>query len=150
MQCELEFKKLNDQTDFANKVEPLYYNGVFALGVLCFLLSSNWLVVIVYDTINYWIVLDKTISSVDPSDYINKILQVCLDNNLGYFCNLIFISLAVYLLAVTFKGNQTIGFRFASPTFYPMRPNETQLNSFMFNILLMNACSLGVTMYCCA
>lgn len=57
--------------------------------------------------------------------------------------------MAGYLLAVTFKGNQTIGFRFASPTFYPMRANETQLNSFMFNILILNASSLGATMYVC-
>lgn len=30
-----------------------------------------------------------------------------------------------------------------------MRRNETQLNSFMFNILILNACSLAITLQTC-
>lgn len=48
-----------------------------------------------------------------------------LGKDMDYLCNIIFIGMALYLLAVTIKGNSTLGFRFASPLFYPMRENET-------------------------
>ena len=31
-----------------------------------------------------------------------------------------------------------------------MRPNETQLSSFLFNILILNASSVGATMFACS
>mmetsp|Transcript_8545 Transcript_8545/g.14409 ORF Transcript_8545/g.14409 Transcript_8545/m.14409 type:complete len:160 (-) Transcript_8545:4-483(-) len=74
-------------------------------------------------------------------------MEFALKKDLDYLCNLFFVSMAFYLLAVTIKGNATLGFRFASPLFYPMRENETQFNSFMFNVLLLNACSLAITEY---
>ena len=76
-------------------------------------------------------------------------MKYTVKHNMGFISNLIFISMALYLYAVAQKGNSTIGFRFASPTFYPMRSNETQMNSFMFNILINNAVSLAVSMFCC-
>lgn len=77
------------------------------------------------------------------------ILEFLLERNDDFLCNFIFVTLALYLLAATIKGNSTLGFRFASPTFYPMRSNETQMNSFVFNVLILNACSLGITQFCC-
>ena len=84
------------------------------------------------------------------ADYIDNLMKFTLERNQDYLCDLIFCSMALYLLAVTIKGNQTLGFRFASPLFYPLRKNETQLNAFMFNVLLLNACSLGIVQYCAA
>ena len=54
MQMEIEFKKLNMQTDFVNKVEPLYYTGKLWLGILCVLLTCNWLFVIVFNIFDYY------------------------------------------------------------------------------------------------
>lgn len=50
---------------------------------------------------------------------------------------------------VTYKGNSTLGFRFASPIFYPMRENETQLNSFIFNMFILNVSSIAIVLFCC-
>lgn len=79
----------------------------------------------------------------------NKLLEVCEREDLGYVSNLLFVLNVLYLFLCIQKGNETIGFRFASPTFYPMRENETQLSSFLFNILIMNMSSLGATIYAC-
>lgn len=153
MKCEKEFKKLDAQADFASKVDPLYYTGQLWLGILCCLLTANWMVVICVNIINFYFV---KISSNDlfetggKGDYLNKVLEYFRTNNQNYASNIVFMCSVLYLLAVTQKGNQTIGFRFASPTFYPMRPNETQLSSFLFNILILNCSSLGVTLFGCS
>ena len=155
MKCEMEFKKLNDQTDYVNRVEPLTYTGKLILGILCVILSSNWLFVIAFNMVNLYILsyvtdkFSKATTDLENADFVNKIMHWCMENNLSYMANVIFVAMTLYLFATTFKGNQTIGFRFASPTFYPMRSNETQLNAFMFNILILNASSLGATMFCC-
>jgi hypothetical protein len=125
MMCELEFKKLNQQTDFKNKVEPLFYTAKFCLGVLCVILSSLTLFLVIFGMFNFYLSSENNATIIQPSDLLNTILKWLGSRGLGYIQNIIFISLAGYLLAVTFHGNQTIGFRFASPTFYPMRPNET-------------------------
>ena len=63
--------------------------------------------------------------------------------------NLIFVLMGLYITACCFKGNQTLGFRFASPTFFPMRSNETQFSSFMFNVLILNLCSMPIMFSVC-
>jgi len=55
MQCELEFTKLNQQTDFVNKVEPLYYTGKLCLGILCVVLTSTSLFLVVFGMLDYWL-----------------------------------------------------------------------------------------------
>jgi hypothetical protein len=74
-------------------------------------------------------------------------LKFLVKHDLHFVCNVVFVLQALYLVAATTKGNSTLGFRFASPTFYPMRPNETQMNSFVFNVLVLNACSLGIVQF---
>ena len=83
----------------------------------------------------------KTINPID------KIMEG-LSGNLQ-IANLIFLLQVIYWLLATLKGNSTLGFRFASPLFYPMRANETQLNSFIFNMFILNVSSLAITLYCC-
>jgi hypothetical protein len=141
MQCELEFKKLDSQTDYVKKVEPLIHTAKLLLGSLCVCLSANWLTVIVIELYSAHILgMD-----IDSTNYVDLLINFTLNKGLDYVSNLIFLSMAFYLLAVTIKGNMTLGFRFASPLFYPMRKNETQMDSFMFNVWLLNACSLGIT-----
>lgn len=71
-----------------------------------------------------------------------------METNFAYGPIIVIIFQCLYLMVVVQKGNQTIGFRFAAPTFYPMRENETQMNSFIFNILITNATSLAICMFC--
>jgi hypothetical protein len=118
------------------------------------LLTLNWLAVIVINLVSLYIYedIDSEASSAGrgadlikrAANYINLLMGKALENDLDYVCDVIFVSMALYLVFVTLKGNETLGFRFASPLFYPLRKNETQLNSFVFNVLLMNTCTLGI------
>lgn len=125
------------------------------IGFICVLLSANWLVVIAFQLLNFYI-LQKDIAAENKSvsileqgdDYLNLLLKYLMDQQVDQMCNLIFIAMSLYMLAVTIQGNYKIGFRFAIPTFFPMRQNETQFASFMFNILILNCCSLAITQYC--
>ena len=78
MQCELEFKKLMLQTDM-NQVEPMYYTGTLILGILCTLLSLNWLGTIIFVMINYFLSIGTTTEITPPKDIVNIILTFCVD-----------------------------------------------------------------------
>lgn len=80
---------------------------------------------------------------------INNVIKVLVENDQYTIANLIFLGMGLYLTACCFKGNQTLGFRFASPTFYPMRSNETQFSSMMFNVLILNFCSMPILFSVC-
>ena len=140
MRVEVEFRKLKDQANIS-KVEPLMYTGLFIVGVICSLLSLNWVMTVIFFIIRTVASQAKYITSVATDgeyandventkektylDLINWIMTFTVEKNMGFVSNIIFISMALYLYAVAQKGNATIGFRFASPTFYPMRSNET-------------------------
>ena len=53
----------------------------------------------------------------------------------------------MYLQAVSKKGNEYLGYRFATFTFYSMQPNETLANAFIFNAFLNNALQAAVCQY---
>lgn len=95
MQCELEFKKLDQQTDIVNKVEPLYYTGKLMLGILCLFISGNMLILIVISAVLYYLQLEvneATSQVASAADYLNVIIKIMLDNNQLYMCNILFIS----------------------------------------------------------
>jgi len=68
---------------------------------------------------------------------------------LGPICDGIIIFNAFYLLLAALHGNQTLGFRFSCFTFYPLRSNETQLNSFLFNALISNTLTSSIIQFNC-
>ena len=80
---------------------------------------------------------------------IDALIKVFMDSKSYSIANIIFVQMGLYLTACIFKGNQTMGFRFASPTFYPMRSNETQMSSMMFNVLILNLCSMPIMFSVC-
>jgi LMBR1 domain-containing protein 1 len=43
-----------------------------------------------------------------------------------------------YMMVCAIKGNVRVGMRVLCFTFYPLLPNETFVNSFIFNAMLMN------------
>jgi len=57
---------------------------------------------------------------------------------LSFITNALFIMTVLYLQASATAGNDYYGRRLAFFTFYPMTPNETLYNSFLFNALLIN------------
>lgn len=76
MQCEMEFTKLQMQTDFGNKVEPLVYTGKLVLACLCILLTLNWLLLIVQSMFSYYLSSEENdkFFQAAPSNFLNKIL----------------------------------------------------------------------------
>lgn len=77
MRCEIEFKKLQAQSDYSTNVDPLYYTGMLWLGILSILLTSNWLVVIAFNSLKYW--LGEKVGNFDlaSKDQMNKLLSYC-------------------------------------------------------------------------
>ena len=108
MLLEIEFKKLDAQTDIHKKVEPLVHSLKLFVGFICVLLSANWLAVIALNVVTFY-VLQKDISNEQSetpivelnNDYINWAMKKLLFLGMDLICNLIFIALAVYMLAVT-------------------------------------------------
>ena len=59
----------------------------------------------------------------------------------------IFMACSFFMLISTGHGNETIGQRFATFTFYPMKENETLLSSFLANTAFRNVVVTGVKQY---
>ena len=60
------------------------------------------------------------------------------NKNVGFFGVVMFIMIGYYLFFCTVQGNIKVGLRFFSFTFYPLVPQETFMNSFLINAMLMN------------
>ncbi len=70
----------------------------------------------------------------------------------GFFAAIVYTYLILYLVWAVIKGNIKFGLRIPFIVrFYPMKPNETWMNSFLFNIILMLMASAGITQFaaCC-
>lgn len=70
MKCETEFIKLDQQTDYVKKVEPLVYTGKLILGILCTFLSVLWISIIVDNLIK---ALVRTVRIKDLIEKFNKL-----------------------------------------------------------------------------
>ena len=107
-------------------------------------------------TANFYILLTVSLFTDTPFNILEKIsVEVQKINqeqektlgggvDLTFIIALIFLSLAMYLLSVAKKGNETLGYRFATFTFYSMQPNETLANAFIFNAFLNCALQAAV------
>jgi hypothetical protein len=116
--CETEFIKLQDQADYANRVEPLVYVGKIMLFILCTLMSLNVILMILT-----WTVTLFNQSLGDSVNYINLLINSIETDNtnamgLEYIINFLFITISLYLLSCATKGNDFYGYRYACFTFY--------------------------------
>ena len=99
--------------------------------------------------------MQDTISAIAYSDanrldsYFNRFLSLLKDNQLTLVSSILFALTSYYLLLASIKGNWTYGSRSACFTFYALTPNETQLNSFLFNALLLNLFSTAILYFTC-
>lgn len=73
-----------------------------------------------------------------------------LDNgNAGFIATAIFAYLCLYMLWCVQKGTVKFGVRIPCLCrFHPMKENETWMNSFLFNVILMLIASVGVIQLC--
>lgn len=116
-----EFKMLEDQAFYAKNVEPCYYYWLLFLSILCFIFTFNWYFVLLNP------LFDET--NINTLEFISQTIQKLNDAqsnivgggiDLGFINALIFLLLTIFLQAVAKKGNETLGYRFATFTFYSM------------------------------
>lgn len=73
---------------------------------------------------------------------------VILDNIFGLFGTAAYAIFSFYLLWAVFKGCIKVGTRFLLFEVHPMKPNETPMNSFLFNSMLILLASTAVVQFC--
>lgn len=71
------------------------------------------------------------------------------DNNMDFIAATMFVVLSFYMLTAAFRGNVKFGLRFVFMSFYPMEENETYLNAFAFNAILMNIWGMSLVQFMC-
>ena len=68
------------------------------------------------------------------------------NSNAGFVATFLYSYFILYLIWAVVKGNVKFGIRIPLIIrFYPMKPNETWLNTFLFNIIMLLIASTGVT-----
>ena len=71
------------------------------------------------------------------------------NGNAGFVSTGIFAYLCLYMLWCVQKGNIKFGIRIpCCCRFHPMKKNETLMNSFLFNVILLSIASVGVIQLC--
>lgn len=79
----------------------------------------------------------------------NELLIGLNNGNAGFIATGIFAYLCLYMLWCVQKGTVKFGIRIpCCCRFHPMKENETWMNSFLFNIILMLISSVGVVQLC--
>jgi hypothetical protein len=123
---QIEFEKLQDQADYANKVEPLTYVGKLILSFFAAIGSLNVITILVMDLITAWTGDDDT-----KYNYLENLniwvmsIYSAKDLNLIAICNWTFVGVAYFMLYTASQGNRVFGERFAWITYEPIKPNET-------------------------
>lgn len=129
MIAEREFLLLEKITKIS-KLEPCLYVLKLLIGIFFILWSIVWLIHIIL-----WVIAKSASDYVHP--FLNGLLEGIRQINVDFISATIFALLAIYLLFATIKGNVKFGLRFFWITFYPLRPNETFVSSFVFNVWLI-------------
>lgn len=115
----MEFKKLEDQAEFDEKVEPLYYVGMLMVAIIFTLMSLNMYYMIFLNLIQ------TLVSGFDGLDYNWFNLWASTADagsvDLTFLINWVFIGLCLYALYAAVKGNEFYGYRSACITFFSMQ-----------------------------
>jgi LMBR1 domain-containing protein 1 len=72
------------------------------------------------------------------SYFLNNMLEGLETSQVSVLATILFAFIGYYMMLAAIKGNVRVGMRLLCFTFYPMLPNETFINSFIFNAILMN------------
>lgn len=121
-----------DQTaQYKHKVEPLVYALKLILGLICIVIS---LIIVIH--MFCYVLLKINDRPVHP--FINNLLEGLENSSASVLATILFAFIGYYLMFASIKGNVRVGMRLLCFTFYPLLPNETFVNSFIFNAMLMN------------
>lgn len=116
--------------------------GLF-LGIFCLLITLTWIAQI----LTQFVIIPHG-KPIHP--LLNDLFIFFEQNNVAFLAFGFFALFALYLLFATLKGNIKFGLRIFCWTLHPMKKNETYMNSFLFNILLVLLASVSITQFCSA
>lgn len=78
--------------------------------------------------------------------FLNEMLVGLENVKAGFLSTFLYAYFILYLVWAVVKGNIKFGIRIPMIVrFYPMKPNETWMNSFLFNIIMILLASVGIT-----
>ena len=101
------------------------------LGLVCIIIS-----IILVIHIFCYLLLKVDGRPVNP--FLNNMLEYLEQSKVSVLATIIFALIGYYMMIAAIKGNVRVGMRVLCFTFYPLLPNETFVNSFVFNAILMN------------
>lgn len=134
--------KMIDMQERVNEEWVLSYYLSLIAGVVCLLISLTWVTHIVLYVV---IVID----GIPVYSFLNKMLTFFQNIGVGFLSTTFFSLLCMYLLWCTIKGNLKFGLRIMMcMEVHPMKKDETYMNSFLFNIMMIMICSVSVTQFC--
>ena len=143
--AEKEFKKLEDQADFNNRVEPCHYIWKLIQGLLA-LLYSGLLMFVLLSILFYRAGVGTKI--LNPfsalNDYVLDLGQGDARLVIFWIVGTIFVMFYIFSQALAETGNEKLGFNFALLTYYSKAPGETQFNAFMASNWLDNVIAAAI------
>lgn len=116
---------------YKDNVEPCLYVFKLILGLTCIIIS---LILVIH--IFCYLLLKVDGRPVHP--FINNLLEYLETSSASVLATILFAFIGYYMMLAAIKGNVRVGMRVLCFTFYPLLPNETFVNSFIFNAILMN------------
>jgi LMBR1 domain-containing protein 1 len=128
---EKEFNRLDMTAQYKVKVEPCLYALYLILGLACIIIS---LILIVHLFCQILLRMNNR----PISYFLNNMLESLENSQVSVLATILFAFIGYYMMIAAIKGNVRVGMRLLCFTFYPMLPNETFINSFIFNAILMN------------
>ena len=135
-----QFQIINMQ-NMANQTSALGYLIQLLAGFFCMILSFTWIAQILL-----YIILKKNGKPI--STFLNIPLVKLTKVNLSFIAISIFTVLSLYLLLITIKGNFKFGLRFMLfGQIYPMKKDNTYMNSILFNVMLIMITSVSVIQF---
>ncbi len=123
------------------KIEPLLYCLKLVLGIFLAAVSVLWFFHILL--FNIIVINGKPVTP-----FFNDILNRIEETDVSVIATILFEGLAVFLLFAAIKGNIKFGVRCFCFTFFPVRKNETYLNSLLVNVMLINLWTVSLIQFC--
>lgn len=79
--------------------------------------------------------------------FINNLLEDIEVSKASVIATVLFAFIGYYFMFAAIKGNVRIGMRCFCFSFYPLMPNETFVNAFIFNAMIMNIWMFALIQY---
>jgi LMBR1 domain-containing protein 1 len=137
-----EFMRLFELELQYNETNPIVFWLKLPLGLLFFVTSLLWVVQILFG------LLIKRSDGKPLIPFLNELFTYLQTHNAAFVATILYGFLVLYLLWCLQKGNFKVGLQIPFLVrLHPMKENETWMNSFLVNIILLLLGSVAVTQF---